>query len=173
MKDFAKIVEEWATKYKPMQHIPGESSSNQRFFLIENIVAIPEFMSKISDTKSPCVMYEYMVQANINGGRIQPSYAVYFPVNCGTSKPNPRAAHQAIRDSLNHAFKFLAWIRKEQDNDREELQNLDLSRVSVDTYGPMLNGWYAVFLQIEDVDVFNICVEDNDYIQMTSNNEEY
>ena len=165
MKDFSQIVEEWAMAYKPMQHEPGEASRNQRFFLIEDIVAIPEFMSKIPETKSPCVMYEYMVQATIDGGRVVPSYSVYFPVNCGTSKPNPRAAHRAIRESLDHAFKFIAWIRREQDKDREDLKNIDLDRVRMDTYGPLLNGWYAVFIQFEDVDTFNLCVQDDDYIE--------
>lgn len=165
MKDFSKIVEDWAMKYKPMQHEPGEYSKNQRFFLIEDIVAIPEFMSKIPETKSPCVMYEYMVQAGIDGGKINPSYSVYFPVNCGTSKPNPRAAHKAVRESLDHAFKFIAWIRNRQDKGDKELRNIDLERVRVDTYGPLLNGWYAVFLQFEDVDSFNVCVNPNDYLE--------
>lgn len=166
MKDFSNIVEEWAMKYKPMQHIPGEGSPNQRYFPIEDIVAIPEFMSKIPDTKSPCVMFEYMIQADITGGIIRPSYAVYFPVNCGTSKPNPRLAQRAVRESADHAFKFLAWIRREQDNERKELMNIDLERVRMDTYGPLLNGWYAVYLQFEDVDRFNTCVDAGDYVEL-------
>jgi hypothetical protein len=111
-------------------------------------------------------MYEYMVQATIDGGRVVPSYSVYFPVNCGTSNPNPRAAHRAIRESLDHAFKFIAWIRREQDKDREDLKNIDLDRVRMDTYGPLLNGWYAVFIQFEDVDTFNLCVQDDDYVEV-------
>lgn len=166
MKDFSRIVEEWAMKYKPMQHEPGEGSRNQRFFPIEDIVAIPEFMSKIPEAKSPCVMFEYMIQANIEGGRIRPSYTAYFPVNSGTSKPNPRLAQRAVRESLEHAFKFLAWVRNEQDNGRRELQHIDLDRVRVDTYGPLLNGWYAVFLQFEDVDNFSTCVLAEDYVDV-------
>ena len=165
MKDFSKIVEEWAMKYKPMLHEPGETSKNQRFFLIADIMEIPEFMGKIPQNKTPCVFYEFMWSARITGGKVTPNYTVYFPVNCGTSKPNPRAAHKALMESADHAFKFLTWLRTEQDNGRRELQQLDLENASIDPYGPLLNGWYTMFLQFSDVDTFNICVDANDYVE--------
>lgn len=170
MKDFSKIVEEWAMKYKPMQHVPGENSSNQRFFLISDIMEIPEFMGKIPQTKTPCVFYEFMWSGRIQGGKITPTYTVYFPVNCGTSKPNPMLAHKAIMESADHAFKFLTWLRTEQD-ERRDLQQLDLENASIDPYGPLLNGWYTVFLQFTDVDTFSMCVDANDYIEVEVPNE--
>ena len=165
MKDFSKIVEEWAMKYRPMLHEPGEASRNQRFFLIADIMEIPEFMGKIPQNKTPCVFYEFMWSARISGGMVTPTYTVYFPVNCGTSKPNPRAAHKALLESADHAFKFLTWLRGEQDNGRKELRQLDLENASIDPYGPLMNGWYTMFLQFSDVDTFNKCVDSNDYIE--------
>lgn len=164
MKDFSKIVEEWAMTYKPMQHIPGEESSNQRFFLVSDIMEIPEFMGKIPQTKTPCVFYEFMWSGRIEGGKVLPAYSIYFPVNCGTSKPNPVLAHKAIMESASHAFKFLTWLRGEQNKGRKELQQLDLERVSIDPYGPLLNGWYTMFVQFSDVDTFSMCVDRNDYV---------
>ena len=166
MKDFSKIVEEWAMKYKPMQHEPGENSRNQRFFLISDIMEIPEFMGKIPQTKTPCVFYEFMWSARIQGGKVMPSYTIYFPVNSGTSKPNPRAAHGAMLESAEHAFEFLAWLREEQDRGRRELQHLDLENASIDPYGPLLNGWYTFFLQVQDVDTFRICEDKNKYVNI-------
>ena len=96
---------------------------------------------------------------------VTPTYTVYFPVNCGTSKPNPRAAHKALLESADHAFKFLTWLRGEQDNGRKELRQLDLENASIDPYGPLLNGWYTMFLQFSDVDTFNKCVDSNDYVE--------
>ena len=165
MKDFSKIVEEWAMKYKPMQHVPGENSPNQRFFLIADIMEIPEFMGKIPKTHTPCVFHEFMWSGRISGGKVTPTYTVYFPVNCGTTKPNPVLAHKAIMESADHAFKFLTWLRAEQDN-RRELQQLDLENASIDPYGPLLNGWYTVFLQFSDVDTFSTCVDANDYVEV-------
>lgn len=166
MKDFSKIVEEWAIKYKPMQHVPGESSQNQRFYLISDIMEIPEFMGKIPQAKTPCVFYEFMWSGRIDGGKVLPTYSIYFPVNCGTSMPKPVLAHKAIMESASHAFKFLAWLRNEQENDRRELMQLDLEHASIEPYGPLLNGWYTMFVQFSDVDTFNICVDANDYVEM-------
>lgn len=157
-------------KYRPMQHIPGENSSNQRFFLISDIMEIPEFMGKNPQTKTPCVFYEFMWSGRIQGGKVTPTYTVYFPVNCGTSKPNPVLAHKAIMESADHAFKFLTWLRTEQD-ERRDLQQLDLENASIDPYGPLLNGWYTVFLQFTDVDTFSMCVDANDYIEVEVPNE--
>ena len=84
----------------------------------------------------------------------------------GTSKPNPTAAHKAIMESANHAFKFLTWLRNEQDNGRRELQQLDLENASIEPYGPLLNGWYTMFVQLSDVDTFSICVDRDDYVDM-------
>lgn len=166
MKDFSKIVEEWAMIYKPMQHIPGEESQNQRFFLISDIMQAPEFMSKIPSTKTPCVLYEYMWDGEIVGGRIIPNYTIYFPVNTGTSKPNPRLEHKAVMESAQHAFEFLTWLRGEQDKGRHELMQLDLERARINPYGPLYNGWYTMFITISDVDTFSTCVNRENYIDL-------
>ena len=168
MKDFSKIVEEWAMKYKPMQHVPGEGSSNQRFFLIADIMEIPEFMGKIPKTKSPCVFYEFMWDGEIVSGRVVPSYTLYFPVNCGTSSPNPRLGHRALMESAEHAMKFITWIRNEQDKGRRELLQIDTERIRISPYGPLLNGWYTMFLQFTDVDTFSTCVDKNDYVEVAT-----
>lgn len=165
MKDFSKIVEEWAMKYRPMQHIPGESSTNQRFFLIPDIMQAPEFMSKIPSTKTPCVMYEYMWDGDIVGGKVIPRYTVYFPVNTGTSKPSPRLEHRAVMESAQHAFKFLTWLRTEQDKGRRELSQLDLEKATINPYGPLYNGWYTMFITFSDVDTFSMCVDSQDYVE--------
>lgn len=157
-------------KYRPMQHIPGESSPNQRFFLISDIMEIPEFMGKIPQTKTPCVFYEFMWSGRIQGGKVSPTYTIYFPVNSGTSKPNPVLAHKAIMESASHAFEFLTWLRNEQD-ERRELQQLDLENATIDPYGPLLNGWYTMFLQFTDVDTFSMCVNKENYVEVEVPNE--
>lgn len=164
MKKFGNIIEEWASKYKPMQHIPGETSKNKRFFLIDSIVSLPDFMKSIPMTNSPCVAYEFHIKASIDGGLIKPTYTIYFLVDCGTSKPNKVMADNAVTQAAGHALKFLAWIREQQDY-RPELKNIEVENVDMDTFGPLLNGWYAVFLELQDVDNFSICVDPEDYVE--------
>lgn len=168
MKDFSRIVEEWAMKYKPMQHEPGETSRNQRFFLIADIMQAPEFMSKISKTKSPCVLYEYMWEGEIKGGKITPDYTIYFPVCTGTSKQNPRLEHKAIMESAAHAFEFLTWIRGEQDKGRPELEQLDTDHAYIRPFGPLYDGWYTMYLSLSDVDTFSTCVNPDNYVEINT-----
>lgn len=165
MKRFDKIVEEWATIYKPMQHTPGDTGKNRRFFLFDSIVSIPQFSGKLDSTKSPCIGFEFHKQGNIVGGKAMPVYTIYFLVNVGTMNLTEKnRSADAVAEAELHAHKFLAWIQNEQEN-RPELRNIDLNNVVYDTYGPLMNNWYALFLQFKDVDVFNVCVDKNDYVE--------
>ena len=76
MTELKEIIEEWATKYKPMQHTPGTTGKNKRFFLFDNIVSIPSFMSKLPDVKSPCVGYEFAQDGTIRGGLDKPVHVI-------------------------------------------------------------------------------------------------
>lgn len=166
---FDKIVEEWATVYRPMQHTPGKTESNRRFFLFDSIVSIPQFTAKLPKTKSPCVGFEFPVQGTIMEGKIRPSYCVYFLVNAGTVKPTEKElAADAVNEALMHAKKFLAWLN-EQSRHRRELMHIRTDSIPYDTYGPLLNGWYAVFLTFEDVETINGCIDPNDYVKSPDN----
>lgn len=165
MKNFKDTLEEWATIYKPMQHTPGETGKNKRFFLFDNIVTIPSFMSKMPAVKSPCVGYEFTQEGTIKGGKIMPVHVVYFLVKCKTNVlTDKEQSYEAQREALIHMQKFLAWIKHEQDK-REELRNINLDEeIRYSTYGPFLNNWYAIFIELSDVQKFNICNDENDYI---------
>lgn len=164
MKDFRKIVEEWASSYKPMQHTPGKTGKNQRFFLFDSIVAISSFASKFVKVQSPCVGYEFQAEGMIRGGKIRPRHVVYFMVKTegmDVSDKNPSA--DAVMEAKMHMLKFIAWIREQRDN-RPELWNVNVEESSYSTFGPFLNNWYAVFIELEDVETFNLCVDPADYL---------
>lgn len=166
MKNFREIIEEWASKYKPMLHTPGDAGVNKRVFLFESITSIPSFMSKLPATKSPCVGYEYPAEGSIKGGKDRPEHAIYFLVKADTMHDNSRnQASEAVQEAKQHMFKFIAWLRQESDR-RQELRNLNLEteEIRYSTYGPFLNNWYAVFIEISDVEKFDICVDENDYM---------
>ena len=164
MKKFEEIIEEWAIKYKPMQHVPGETSKNRRFFLFDSIVSTAQLTSYLPNAKSPCVAYEFHPQGNIKGGIIRPYYNIHFLVNTGTTKiTRTDLSNEAANEASMHAQKFLAWLRKQQDA-RKELENINLDEAYYDTIGPLMNGWYSVFIRLVDIDKIKTCVDPDDYV---------
>lgn len=167
MTDFKEIIEEWATKYKPMQHTPGESGKNKRFFLFDNIVSIPSFMAKLPDLKSPCVGYEFAQEGTIKGGLDKPVHVVYFIVKAENMNPvNKLQSYEAIQEAKTHMRKFLAWLRTQQE-ERHVFRNinLDTTDIQYSSYGPFLNNWYAVFIELTDVEKINLCIDPLDYVE--------
>lgn len=165
MKQFEKVLEEWAIKYKPMQHVPGETSPNKRLFFFDSIVAIPDFMTKMNVTKSPCMGYEFPLSGDIKGGKLLPDYTIYFFVNQKTNKiVGKEQAAEVNQEALTHALKFIAWLKKKQETNRK-LANINLENIPYRTYGPFLNGWYGIFIQLRDVDTFSQCVDAQDYVE--------
>jgi hypothetical protein len=162
---FDKIIEEWAIKYKPMQHVPGPNSRNKRFFYIDSIVQLSQFMAGAPNTGTPCVVYEFQQNGYFGKGLQSPVYNVYFPVRVPTMKlPLKELANEAVNESMRHAEKFLAWLRQQQREDRDGFQNLELDNVEYDTFGPFLDNWYAVFIQIRDIGQYPVCVLAEDYL---------
>lgn len=165
MNQFEKVLERWAMKYKPMQHVPGSTSPNKRLFLFDSIVSVPDFMTRQPLTKSPCVGYEFPLRGSVKGGKLLPIYTVYFFVRQdGNSIVGKELSADANQEALNHAFKFIAWMKQQQEVD-PTLNNIDLEEVAYDTYGPLYNGWYGIFMQFRDVDKFSLCVDENDYLE--------
>lgn len=167
MTELKEIIEEWATKYKPMLHTPGETGKNKRFFLFDNIVAIPSFMSKLPDVKSPCVGYEFAQDGTIRGGMDKPVHVIYFLVKTGNMNPTDKQqSYEAIQEAKMHMQKFLAWLREQQEK-RNIFRNINLEteELHYSTYGPFLNNWYAVFVELTDVQKVELCVDTKDYVE--------
>lgn len=165
MKQFEKILAEFAMKYKPMLHVPGETSKNKRLFFFDSIVAIPSFMAAVNTTKSPCMGYEFPLNGEIKGGKVLPIYTVYFFVKQEEKRVTGKELSAEVnREALDHAFKFIAWLRNKQETNKD-LANINLENLSFRTYGPLMNGWYGVFLQFNDVDKFESCMNPNDFIE--------
>ena len=138
MTELKEIIEEWATKYKPMLHTPGETGKNKRFFLFDNIVAIPSFMSKLPDVKSPCVGYEFAQDGTIKGGMDKPVHVIYFLVKTGNMNPTDKQqSYEAIQEAKMHMQKFLAWLREQQEKQEaayagihEEIAKIDADKTA-------------------------------------------
>lgn len=167
MKDFKDVIEKWATLYKPMQHTPGKTGRNKRFYLFDNIVSIPNIVAKLPSMQSPCVGYEFSQEGRIKGGKIMPTHTVYFMVKAANNLPTDKdVCYEAQREAVIHMQKFIAWLRNEQEKDKSLANiNVDTDDIHYSSYGPFFNNWYAVFIELSDVGKFNLCVDKNDYIE--------
>ena len=166
MNPFETALEEFAMKYRPMQHVPGKTSKNKRLFYFDSIVAIPDFMTRIKSTQSPCMGYEFPLTGEIKGGKILPVYTIYFFVKMEENKATGKElSAEANQEAFNHALKFIVWLKKKQEEDKS-LVNIDLeNEIPYYTYGPLMIGWFGLFLKFRDVDKFTLCIDENDFIE--------
>ena len=168
--DFSTIIKEWASKYKPMLHVDPTPTKkgNQRVFLFENIMTIPQFMGKLPMNQSPCVGFEYLPEGSLKGGKFKAEYTVHFTVCQGTVKPTDKdASNRATQECMKHLIAFVNWIRLQQQNGRKEVQNIDLesTELRIAPYGPFLNGWYDVYLTLDNVETYSMCADETDYTE--------
>lgn len=162
---FDQFVERWCEVYAPMQHVPGETSRNKRFFFVDNYASMTDFMNSIPSTESPCVVMESNQEGLIKGGKEMPEYTLYFMVKTGTSKPDGRKAHAAKLEAKEHMLKFMAYLRyKIEEEEDRDLKYIDIEDVQYATVGPLYNGWYAVTITLSDVKAWNLCINPQDYV---------
>ena len=75
-------------------------------------------------------------------------------------------SYEAIQEAKMHMQKFLAWLREQQEK-RNIFRNINLEteELHYSTYGPFLNNWYAVFIELTDVQKVELCVDTKDYVE--------
>lgn len=162
---FYDIVEQWASHYVKMQHVPGDRSGNERVFMTDTYMGMVDFMTNIRPESSPCVVMESNQDGNINDGKDRINHAVYFMVRADKMSDG-RSALEAKLEAKEHMKKFLAWARtKLKDNPDIPENRFDLNEsIDYNTVGPFYDGWYGVYITINEVDTFNQCVLPHDYV---------
>lgn len=163
---FEDFVEHWCEIYKPLQHVPGERSKNKRFFLTDtDYLGMADFMTSIDSKISFCVVMEGAVEGTIKGGLDIPRETVYFFVKAEKTQSG-KATRAALRKSKKHLMKFRNYIRDLQNSGMKELQNINLDeREDYHSIGPLYNGWYALYMTLEDVQQVSTCSSEDDYIE--------
>ena len=163
---FEDFVEHWCEIYKPLQHVPGERSKNKRFFLTDTTyLGMADFMSNIDSRISACVVMEGAVEGTTKGGLDMPQETIYFFVKAEKMQSG-RCARDAMHEAKIHKEKFIAYMREQQGLGVKELQRFNLDdRTSYQPIGPLYNGWYGIYITLEDVRQINMCVDPNDYIE--------
>lgn len=164
MFQFHEFVENWASLYKPMQHIPGTRSRNCRFYLVDSYMSMIDFAKSLPDSKSPCVVMESNQEGIVSDRFDYPEHTIYFMVKA-TDMQDGRAAHAAKLESKQHMMKFLAYLQAKKAEETPGLENIDLERAEYVTTGPLYNGWYSVSLTLSNMSPYSRCIDENDYIE--------
>lgn len=162
--EFDEFVEHWAEIYRPMQHVPGKRSKNQRFFLTDTYMGMTDFMTTIQPDKSPCVIMESNAEGELSDSYDMPEYTLYFMVRADDMNDGS-SARMAKREAKTHMKKFMSYLKRKQEGDEPGVGNINTSRVRYQTIGPMYDGWFGVTITLDDVQSLNRCVDRDDYIE--------
>ncbi|MBR5395812.1 MAG: hypothetical protein IK144_12150 [Bacteroidaceae bacterium] len=174
---FHSIIRQWCRTYKPMLDNSGDidqngeldsdKNGNRRFYLTDSTAGVVELAKGISNSFSPCVVMESNVEGYIDGGRIYRNYPVYFFVRARDMADGDAAA-EAKEEAWWHAQNFLTWLRKRHDEDSPngEYGRIDLEdNLDMMTVGPIENGWFAVLIQITRLELLDLCVNEDLYVE--------
>lgn len=161
--EFDDFVEHWAEIYRPMQHLPGKTSKNKRFFLTDTFMGMVDFMTAIRPEQSPCVIMESNIEGELSELYDTPEYTLYFMVR-SEDMSDGVGARRSKREAKVHMKKFMAYLKNKQDAGCHTVRNVDVNRVRYQTIGPMYDGWYGITITLNDVTSLNNCVDNNDYL---------
>lgn len=165
MADFYDFVEHWAEIYKPMQHIRGKNSKNERFFLTDTYMGLSDFMTNVQPQKSPCVIMETNLEGNLTEQFDTPRYTIYFMVR-SDRMVDGREAKEAKSEAKEHMLKFFTYLKHRQDMGMFDVRNIKLENTDYQTIGPLYNGWYGVTITLQDVESIDRCISYEDYLEV-------
>ena len=97
---FDQLLEEWATRYKPLSHDPAADAKQKAFYRIDTINNNNEFVQSYNIAHSPCMAYSTLIDASLargNGKIISYRHSIYFMVK---QEPPKRNAKTTINDAL-------------------------------------------------------------------------
>lgn len=165
---FHSIVRQWCKTYKPM--LDNNQNGNRRFYLTDSAAGVVELAKGITAEYSPCVVMESNVEGGGTINKLFRNYPIYFFVKAEKMSDGD-AAVLAKEEAWLHATNFLSWLYKKHEEEIANNYNGDFARINmedyitVDTVGPLENGWFGVVIQFERMELLNMCVDDDLYIK--------
>ena len=169
---FHRIVSEWATKYRLMLH--SVTNGNRRFYIKENWDAVRSMPKSISTKFSPCVIMESAIEVEADGGRLYRNYPIYFFVR-SEQMANDDAIAEAREEALYHCLNFLAWLKQkhEEDSPYGDYGRIEMEqRIMIDSTGTLEDGWEGVVLQISRLELLDLCINPDMYLDEEGSNEQ-
>lgn len=157
---FDKIVEEWASKYKPMQH--DVVSDNRRFFRMNSVQTVDEMMRSMGNLKSPLVGIEVYLEGSIGTKETTAEWTVF--IFCHVKDVNDMDSSTECKiEAHTHLLRFIATLRQWKREGKLE-RSIQLGdgqdKLRYFTQGPLLDNWYAVGTTINVPEGFDKCAGD-------------
>lgn len=162
---FYSIVRQWSQAYRPM--MDSAKNGNRRFYIKDNYEAVRSMPKSISTKFSPCVVMESTVEVEADGGRLYRNYPIYFFVK-GEKMADDDAMAEAREEALFHCLNFLGWLRARHDEDSPagEFGRVEMEeRIMISGTGTLEDGWEGVVLQISRLELMNLCVSEEMYVE--------
>jgi len=184
------ILEDWATRYKPLSHDMAEKAQRKTFFRVTMIDEDNYVVRNFNTLASPCMAYATHIDAEMlqNTNRISYRHVIYFLVKQDTepqktAHTDEMAATEARYDTDELVQDLLAWLfdlqHKAGTGDRsfssplfsltdratrEGLRGLQLDTANWATLPMHWNGWQVCGLSIEQIVPRDKCINPEKYI---------
>ena len=165
MINFVDFVEQWAIKYKPMQHNPAETSDRKRFLTYEGrIEDMVQMLVENRTAESPIVVACTDQEGDINGAYDNPQYHLCFL--CKTDNERIWTGREAQAEAKEHMLKFIAYMNQQKMDNEREMKGINVDG-KISYYGIELfyDGWFGVNMDITNASSISRCVNPIDYVE--------
>lgn len=182
---FDKILEDWASIYKPIGHDKQKGSKNKRFFRIKTISTDNEFMRNANSVGTPCMLFSVLIDAETDGKdkAVNYRYMIYF-ASKSISRTLAKNAKQdddlgydqqlAMDSMVQDLLAYLHVIRQTGvcpitnvpfDNVTVQgLKGLMLDRADWASAPVKFNEWHIMGLAIQGISPRLLCVNKEQYL---------
>lgn len=166
---FDNYCEEWATKFKLIQHNPKRGSLDKAFYRMDSFSKIIPLCANLTTRKNIAMAVVTKIDADAEGKnnkffRFVLTAFILVKQKEATS-PSDQELYAAEAKALGFeiAEKFLAHIENDKQTN-PELKALNLDQASIFTDDVIYGKWWATEIMIENVSPRNLCVNAEDYV---------
>lgn len=161
------LIEEWATKYKPLSHsMAAEATAKDKsFWRIDTLNESNEFVARSTVAKSPCVAVSTLVDAQVcrtNRSMVEYDHTIYVLIkqtsaSTTKSRTDELQAAQLKADADDIIQDLLAWLG-EKKRTMKALSGLELDKAEWATIPVKYNNWWVCGLAIPVIVPRRTCV---------------
>lgn len=189
MFELDKVLEYWATIYKPISHDPAAKSKDKGFFRIQEIDLQSEWSRNMNTIDKPCLLFRMAEDGSVNNeniNRLDRFWGFYLAVKQKGTPNNvvdELGAADCKRDLMKMTAALIAWITRLQtwaNNGRTDVSNpffslsdketregvrgLRMQKTAFWTTPVHLNGWWLMGVELYGIDPRPLCVNAEDYV---------
>ncbi|MBR1377963.1 MAG: hypothetical protein IJ557_02410 [Bacteroidaceae bacterium] len=169
------LIEQWATQYRPIAHIPQKGSKQRRFFRFDSLDKAIDMTSQFAAMKGPVAGIVTQFDGMSRGNLIELEVVVFIFTKQSTPRSDAQGAELAAVDAkmegadiCNDLWIWLSEKKREVGNNTKHenywLRGLDLDSIAIMSYPVMLNDWWPTSLEIKVKIPRQTCSDASKYI---------